>query len=401
MIVLNGKYNVARIMLPDDKDKDGNYIFLDSATKDQIQGFLNHPALRGKPIVIMPDCHYGKGSCVGFTFPMNDYVIPNMVGVDIGCGIYSYCLGDVPVAGNILELFDRYIRKTIPAGFSVHAGRTMKQLEADVERFQPGFLGKMWNIAQKIRNPGGNTRFHESLGTLGGGNHFIELGVDSEGKYWLTVHTGSRSFGLHVANYHQQKAKELLSKLFIPEDQYKFSEFLPLELGGFDYLESMEVAQDYAHINRMLILQKIVEGWFHQILEEDFVWKTVHNYINFDDNIVRKGAISAREGEQVVIPFNMEDGLILGYGKGNPDWNYSGPHGAGRILSRNKAKELLSLDDAKSGMEKAGIFTTSLSAETLDEAKGAYKSKELILEMIAPTVDVISLVKPVYNFKAK
>ncbi len=401
MIILKGKYNLARIMLPDLKNPDGSYVFLDKATHDQIRGFLDHPACQGNPIVIMPDCHYGKGSCVGFTMPLGDYVIPNMVGVDIGCGIYSFRLGRIYVDNRILESLDKYIRETIPSGFSVHSGRTMKQLEKDASRFDALIMEDFWEVAETIRNEGARTRFHESFGTLGGGNHFVELGVDEEQNYWITVHSGSRSFGLHVANFYQNLARQQMNKFFVDPKEYKDSEFLPSGMGMETYLDDMYVAQRYAHVNRMMMLQKIVEGWFHTNLDEDNLWATVHNYIDPDDGVIRKGAISAHDGEKVVIPFNMEDGLILGYGKGNPLWNNSGPHGAGRVLSRNKAKEVLSLEDAKSGMNKAGVFTTSLSKETLDEAKGAYKPKELILEMIRDTVDVETFVKPVYNFKAK
>lgn len=416
MIILKGKYNVAKVMLPDDTEQiyeeiNGNkfplgrrYKYLDLATQDQIQQFLNHPACAGRTMAIMPDTHYGKGSCVGFTFPMEETspVIPNMVGVDIGCGIYSVKVGNANLLGKIeFADLDKFIRNSVPAGFSVHVNRNERELLDLAQRFDEHLLDDIEFVSYDIDNLGGLSRFQESLGTLGGGNHFLELGEDEAGDMWLTVHSGSRNFGLQVANYFQQKARKQLQDFFIDRDLYKDSEFLPAGYGKDEYLEDMYIAQRYAHVNRMMMLQKIVEGFFHQTLLEENVWQSVHNYINPYDNIIRKGAVSAYEGERVVIPFNMEDGLILGYGKGNAEWNFSAPHGAGRILSRNKAKEVLSLDEAKRGMEKAGIFTTSLSVETLDEAKGAYKSKDLILEMIKDTVDVVNFVKPVYNFKAK
>lgn len=390
MFVMHGKYNIAKVFLPEDQ--------LDIPTKEQIQSFLNHPAFKGEPISIMPDCHYGKGSCVGFTMPLNDYIIPNIVGVDIGCGVSTYKLGKFDSSDIDMLDFnetDNKIREVIPIGFNVG------YYDDNVDYANNLLPSNYGNVVEKI-NPSKSIYFIQSLGTLGGGNHFIEIGLGDSGNYYLTVHTGSRNFGLSVANYYQNVAKELRHRFFDSYD-YKDAEFLPRSFGGdFDgnnYLFDMRIAQEYAKLNRQIIVKRILSHVFNRDFNSNLYIESIHNYIG-DDNIIRKGAISAREGEGVIIPFNMEDGLILGYGKGNPDWNYSAPHGAGRILSRNKAKSQLNLSDAISGMNNAGVFTTSLNSDTLDEAKGAYKDKDMIIEMIKDTIEITEFVKPIYNLKA-
>lgn len=399
MIILKGKYNIAKIMLPNEieeyqvvlesgfKELHRRFKYLDDATKDQIQGFLNHPAFQGEPIIVMPDTHYGKGSCVGFTFEMNDYIIPNIVGVDIGCGVLATKLPvKYSVNGDIsdfnLQDFDKFIRDNIPYGFNIHdVAKDWYLDEIDLE-FACDTLGLDYKKVSK------------SVGTLGGGNHFIELGIDEEENIWLTIHSGSRNFGLQVANYYQSIADSNCKRYF---QDFKELNFL-IDDDLKEYLDLMSIAQHFANINRRTMTEIIMDKFFQNVNFLEQI-DSVHNYIDFDDGIIRKGATPARNGQKVVIPFNMQDGLIIGTGKGNPDWNFSAPHGAGRILSRNKAKELLNLDEAKQGMKDAGIYTTSLTEGSLDEAKGAYKDKQLILDMIKDTVEVTKFVKPIYNFK--
>ena len=381
MIVLNGKINHAKVFLPKDS--------LDEATETQIKSFLEHPAFAGSKIRVMPDTHAGKGSCVGFTTTIMDSIIPNIVGVDIGCGIrtvklpYQFSDG----MSRDLEVFDQFIRENIPAGFSI------RSIAPDVP------VDWWYEIRETSMELGLDVdRVGKSIGTLGGGNHFIELGKDEEDFLWLTIHSGSRNFGLQVAKYYQNIADELCASYY---QDFGDLNFIPEKSWAFNgYLDSMKVAQKYAALNREIMMNTIVQGFYGLNPLDLDVIDSVHNYIDLDQKIIRKGATDANEGVRLVIPFNMEDGLIIGTGKGNPDWNYSAPHGAGRLLSRSAAKKSLSLAKAQKGMEDAGIFTTSLSADTLDEVKDAYKSKEMIVEMIEPTVSIDTWVKPVYNFKA-
>ncbi len=390
MIILNGKYNLAKIMLPNDHERDvvtGEiyYKYLDTATKEQIESFLNHPVFTGNPIVIMPDTHFGKGSCVGFTSQLNQYIIPNIIGVDIGCGIMATNLGKLDI--NLYD-FDEFVKSEIPSGFNIHK----KPMEWYADELSLLDVSKELNLDfEKVLN---------SIGTLGGGNHFIELGKDENENVWLTIHSGSRNLGLKVANHFQKIANELC-KLFFQD--FGDLNFIPaMKAGGnySDYIDYMHMAQHYANINRRTMTRIILDGFFGSPNFLDQI-DSVHNYIDFNDNIIRKGATSAHEGQRLVIPFNMEDGLIIATGKGNKDWNYSAPHGAGRILSRKKAKEQLNLELAIQNMGEAGIYTTSLNKDTLDEVKGAYKDKDLIISMIQETVNIDNFVKPIYNFKAK
>lgn len=369
MFVMKGKYNIARVMIDN----------IDDTTKEQIQGFLNHPAFRGEPIVIMPDCHAGMGAVIGFTQPLGDYIIPNVVGVDIGCGMRSAKLGDVTADMINTEDLEAYIRETIPTGFNIHE----KPIHND------------YAVAQVCETIGINAeKAMRAFGTLGGGNHFIEVGTDETGGVWLTVHTGSRNFGLRVANYYQAKAKERMAKYFI-------SDFAKLEFIhkdddlAFGYLHDMRVAQNFAEINRELILFGIMEGlgwWAEETVE------SVHNFIG-EDNVIRKGAIQAYEGDRVIIPFNMRDGLIIGVGKGNKDWNNSAPHGAGRIMSRTQARKQISMESYVEAMQ--GVGGDSVVPETLDEAPQAYKPMSAILDNISPTVGIEYMVKPIFNLKDK
>lgn len=388
MIVLNGHYNFAKVFLPNDRDEvEGTgYKYLDATTADQIISFLEHPGFRGRKIRIMPDTHAGKGSCVGFTMDLGDVVIPNIIGVDIGCGIMASKLPINLMTSEDFSNLDKFIRENIPSGFSIR--NKPSEYANDIYMEVYGQLADSLDVDRE--------RVFKSLGTLGGGNHFIEVGRDTEGYYWLTIHSGSRNLGLQVAKWYQKLADEMCKKYYV---DYGDLNFLPVSIGpAEDYIDDMKVAQQYAHDNRQIMTATILEQFFGVHPEEQI--DSVHNYINFDDGIVRKGATSAHAGERLVIPFNMEDGLIIGTGKGNSDWNFSAPHGAGRILSRSAAKRTLDLEVAKRGMENMGIFTTSLSKDTLDEAKLAYKPMDLIINAIEDTVSVDTVVRPVYNFKA-
>ena len=385
MFVIKGKYNIAKVFLPDDSH-------LDVETRNQILSFLNHPVFEGKPICIMPDCHFGKGAVIGFTFEFNNYIIPNVVGVDIGCGMLSTNLGRLDDKF-IVQNFDKFIRANVPHGFGVH-NRTFRQSIDLVEDRIPS----LYEDIKEFNSLGDTKLLHylNSIGTLGGGNHFIELGLDENNYAWLTVHSGSRNFGLQVCNAFQNKATASCATYFIEKNDLNF---LHSESKDFyDYLRFMEVAQQYATVNRKWITE-IILGFFNGLDIIDTV-ETIHNYVSSKDNIIRKGAVSARKGEKLIIPFNQRDGLIICSGKGNHDWNYSAPHGAGRILSRTKAKEVLDLSAVEKEMSDANIYTTSVNKDTLDESRGAYKDKDMIIDMIKDTVDILSFVKPIYNFKA-
>ncbi|NLM37673.1 MAG: RtcB family protein [Firmicutes bacterium] len=369
MLVLKGQYNSAQIMIDE----------IDDTTRQQIQRMLDHPAFAKSYIAIMPDCHAGKGAVIGFTMKMNDYIIPNIVGVDIGCGVLA---ARFAVDQINLPAFDKFILKNIPAGFAIH--HKSKVGDDPTLRHWTKVVGM--DYAKALR----------SIGTLGGGNHFIEVGKDSRENTWVTIHTGSRHFGLRVANHFQRKAREAMARNAAGHQEQDLA-FLPVDSqDGRDYLNAARFAQSYAALNRRTILTEIIHFFGHEPVE---TIESVHNFIG-DDDIIRKGATPARKGERVLIPFNMRDGLALCTGKGSAKYNYSAPHGAGRILSRTKAKQVLSVDAFARGMQKAGIYTTTANMETLDEAPDAYKDKDLIIQNIKETVEINDFVKPVYNFKA-
>jgi tRNA-splicing ligase RtcB len=374
MLVYKAKYNVAKVFID----------IIDEETVKQIYNFLNHPAFADSKIRIMPDTHAGKGSVIGFTMTMNNYIIPNVVGVDIGCGMLMHKIDAKEID---FAKLDEFIKKEIPSGFAVQnqKGKDNTKNKALIN------IEEVERISVKV---GQTVDPIASLGTLGGGNHFIE--IDKHGDdYYLIVHTGSRNFGLSVCNYHQKKAKALMNEVFIG-DAYKNLEFLPIDKGGKEYLDDMIVAQVYASENRKLIVKKIMWDFFDQNLSDAI--ECIHNYIDLSDKVIRKGAISAQAGEKVIIPLNMRDGVIVGTGKGNADWNNSAPHGAGRILSRKKAKEELTIEEFSKSME--GIYSSCINASTLDESPMAYKDSKLILDAIGDTVDIDFIMKPVYNFKA-
>ena len=364
---------------------------IDEATKKQIQGFLNNPAFANTYISIMPDCHAGKGAVVGFTMKLNDYIIPNIVGVDIGCGMLS---GRFDPKYVDLEAFDRFIKQNIPAGFNIHKKPLWNERYEEENTTGHDFAQ---NISEYCSSIGmDHNKILCSLGTLGGGNHFIELGTVVGGGYRVTIHSGSRNFGMRIANYFQDKAKAGMKKYFM-EDSFKDLEFLPLDSkDGQDYLRAVKFASYYASLNRRLMLEKISE--FFGATPSDVI-ESVHNFIG-DDGIIRKGATPAHKDEMVIIPFNMRDGIALCRGKGSDKYNQSAPHGAGRILSRTKAKAQLDVATFQKQMADANVYTTTANKDTLDESPDAYKDKDVILKNIAETVDVVDFIVPVYNFKA-
>ena len=395
---------------------------------DQINTLLEQPAFTDCKVRIMPDVHAGAGCVIGFTADLGDKVIPNIVGVDIGCGMFTVELGridtgingktDSSIANYVTDIdyekLDNVIRTCIPSGRNVHE---------EINYIFPEL--KNLRCYNKLKNIDWLER---SMGTLGGGNHFIEIDEGFEGRKYLVIHTGSRNLGKQVADYYQNLAVELMigrDKLayerdrLIAEykDQGRSSEIqdaikelrntwrkktndIPKELcyltGKYrdDYIYDMKICQRFAKQNRLMIALKIMlsMGWYSIDLFE-----TVHNYID-ESNMIRKGAISAKKGEKVLIPINMRDGSLLCVGKGNEDWNYSAPHGAGRIMSRSKARESISMESFRESM--TGIYTTSVCESTIDESPMAYKSMNEIINNIKDTVDILDVLKPVYNFKA-
>lgn len=375
---------------------------------EQIRRMCDYDFTEGSRICIMPDVHAGKGCTIGTTMTVAGKAVPNVVGVDIGCGMYTINLGKSEIDFAKLDEAAHFI----PSGHCVWDGR--------MERFD-----LMQLICYRHLK---NTKWLErSLGTLGGGNHFIEVDQASDGTNYLVIHSGSRNLGKQVAEHYQRLAVELHQgkeeyfkkrealiaeykaagrrkeiqgalkelkweekELLIPEDLcYLYGTYLE------DYLHDVEVCQEFARRNREKMAEVIMD---RTGLTGSDAFHTIHNYIDTDEMILRKGAIAAHKGEKVLIPINMKDGSVLAIGKGNPEWNYSAPHGAGRLMSRSKAKECLSMDEYKEMM--AGVYTTSVNEATLDEAPMAYKSLDDIIDVIRESVDVIDIMKPIYNFKA-
>jgi len=383
---------------------------------NQIYTLIKQPAFRDCKVRIMPDVHSGKGCVIGFTADLGDKVIPNIVGVDIGCGMETVELGKIDI--DYAEL-DRVIRKYVPSGRNVHE---------EENGISEEIIDKLY-CKDKLREV---KWLKCSLGSLGGGNHFIEIDEDSDGNKYLIIHTGSRNLGKQVAEIYQQMAIDDMqganklaeeSKALIEEykrtGRHKDIERglenlkrkrqpdklnIPKELCYLTgehremYLHDMKLCQEFARLNRRTI--ETIIGYYMNwgINRETVKFQTIHNYIDHDTNIVRKGAISAQKGEKVLIPINMRDGCIIGIGKGNEDWNCSAPHGAGRIMSRSKAKENITLEEFQKSMQ--GIYTTSVNQSTIDESPMVYKSIAEIVANIQDTVEIVKIIKPVYNFKA-
>ena len=368
---------------------------------EQVKKLCNFEAYQNEKIRIMPDAHAGKGCTVGTTMTITNKVTPNLVGVDIGCGMLTIQLKNREI--NLVKL-DEVISNNIPCGFNVHQ-KSMRDFNFD---------------GLKCKKHVGVERASLSIGSLGGGNHFIEVGKSKEGELYLIIHSGSRKLGGDVCKYYQDKAfqnanemskvkLELISTL---KSQGRSSE-IDSELKKIqkpsadkdlaflsgndfkDYMNDMAIVQKFASTNRSVMAEIITK---EMGLREVGRFQTIHNYIDFSRMILRKGAVSAENGEVLLIPINMRDGSLLCVGKGNENWNYSAPHGAGRLMSRSKAKQVIGMEEFISSMEE--VYTSSVNKETLDEAPQAYKSMDEILSVIGDTVDVIGVIKPIYNFKA-
>ena len=377
---------------------------------EQIRRMCDYEFTAGSKVRIMPDVHAGKGCTIGTTMTITDKAVPNVVGVDIGCGMYTVNLGNIEIDFEKLDEVCHYI----PSGMNVWQGR------------QDPFDLQQLHCYRELKD---SKRLERSLGTLGGGNHFIEVDVAADGTKYLVIHTGSRNLGKQMADIYQRLAIDLnrgmedyfeqreeiirtykeqgrrneiqdaLEKIAwkkangptsIPEDLcYLYGKYFR------NYLADVEICQKFAKRNRELIAEIILEKCGYTAID---AFHTIHNYIDTEEMILRKGAIAAHKDEKVLIPINMRDGSVLAIGKGNPEWNYSAPHGAGRVMSRTGAKKKLSLEEYKKEME--GIYTTTVNEDTLDEAPMAYKSLNDIIDVIGEAVDVIEVLKPIYNFKA-
>lgn len=400
MIEIKGKFNTAICYTNE----------LEPTAQAQIETVCNEKAFEKSKIRIMPDVHAGKGCTIGTTMTIVDKVVPNMVGVDIGCGMYTVSLGNIDID---LEKFDEATH-SIPCGRNVWEGRQ--------ERFDLTQL-------RCYRNLKDSKRLERSLGTLGGGNHFIEIDADENGNKYLIIHSGSRNLGTQVAEFYQGIAVDLnLGKeeyfkkreeiIRTYKEQGRRSEIqstlkqlakeweekeptMPRELcylyGSFmeDYLHDINICQQFAKRNREKMAEILLQKTGIIGLES---FQTIHNYIDVDEMILRKGSVSAKQGEKLLIPINMRDGSLICIGKGNVDWNYSAPHGAGRLMSRTVAFEKLTMEEYKKQM--AGIYTTCVNTATLDESPMAYKNMDEIIANIEPTAEIIAHIKPIYNFKA-
>lgn len=369
---------------------------------EQIKRLANYEAYQNSIIRIMPDAHAGKGCTVGTTMTITDKVTPNLVGVDIGCGMLTVELADKHID---CEKLDSVIRNLVPNGFNVHSTH------------KAGFDFSKLRCAKQVDLD----RAYLSLGTLGGGNHFIEIDYsEKKRKYYLIIHSGSRKLGCDVCKHYQNLATKTESDRSVEirntiarlkaegregeiQDVIKNiphvsqnKELSHLSGDNFqNYINDMAIVQRFAVLNRATMAAIIIKAMGFTEVNR---FETIHNYIDFSRMILRKGAVSAESGERLLIPINMRDGSIICIGKGNPDWNYSAPHGAGRLMSRSKAKELISMDEYQESMN--GIYTTSVSRATIDEAPQAYKPMDEIIRAVADTVEIEDVIKPIYNFKA-
>ncbi len=397
MIELQGKYGTAKVFSD----------VVDNDSVSQVIELLNQPYIEGSRVRMMPDIHAGVGCTIGTTMTIRDKICPNLVGVDIGCGMETVRIKESYIEPQKL---DKVIRSEIPSGFE--------------HRKTPHRYAKNIDLsALYCEKHVSLDKAYCSIGTLGGGNHFIEANKDDEGNIYLVIHSGSRYLGLEIAKYYQKRAYKELSSYGRDELQMivdrmtaegRQSEIqdtlkslkaknpsVPEHLAYVEgelfeqYLHDMHIAQQFAKLNRKAMMDAIVKKMgFH--IEEQFT--TIHNYIDVDKMILRKGAVSAQAGERLLIPINMRDGSLICTGKGNEDWNCSAPHGAGRLVSRSEAKQMFTVSEFKKQME--GIYTTSVSRGTLDECPMAYKNMEDIVNNVEPTVRIDAVIKPIYNFKA-
>lgn len=364
MLEFNGRYNTAKVFTGE----------VDEASTAQIIELCNQEFTRDSRIRMMPDVHAGMGCTVGTTMTIKDKIVPNLVGVDIGCGMETVLLRETHIEFHKL---DKLIYNRIPSGFAIRSKPHRYMEELDLTQ-----LYCYKNV--KVR------RAELSLGTLGGGNHFIEVDKDEDNRLYLVVHSGSRHLGFEVARYYQEQGYKQCKHLGIP----KALSYVSGEL--FDqYIHDMRIIQRFAVLNRKAMIDEILKG-IKLHAEDNFT--TIHNYIDTEAMILRKGAVSAKDGERLLIPINMRDGSLICIGKGNEDWNFSAPHGAGRLMSRTQAKQSFTLSEFKKQME--GIYTTSVNKKTLDECPMAYKPMEDIMKNINETVEVEKIIRPIYNFKA-
>jgi len=398
MITIQGLYNTAVCYTPE----------LEEAARKQIQTVCDQAEFAGCKIRIMPDVHAGKGCTIGTTMTIQDKIVPGMVGVDIGCGMETVELREREVD---FEKLDALIRREIPYGREVRDIPHALNAEIDLTHLR---CTDQVNLNRAMR----------SIGSLGGGNHFIEVDKDDEGNLYIVVHSGSRHLGVEVASYYQEAGYKVLNRTDdasiealiarmkaegrekeIQKELKKLKNLkqtnIPKALAYVSgelfeqYIHDMKIVQHFAMLNRQAMMDEIVKGMKLHV-EEQFT--TIHNYIDTDAMILRKGAVSAKEGERLLIPINMRDGSLLCVGKGNEDWNCSAPHGAGRLMSRADAKQSFTVSEFKKQM--AEVYTTSVSKATLDECPMAYKGMQDILDNIGPTADVVKVIRPIYNFKA-
>ena len=398
MIEIRGKYNEAKIFAD----------VVDSASIAQVQELCNQEFTAGSRIRLMPDIHAGAGCTIGTTMTIADKVVPNLVGVDIGCGMET-----VRIREGRLELqkLDKLIQEKIPSGFAIRDSAHPYLSQIDLSELC---------CARHVDL----LRAERSIGTLRGGNHFLEVDRDDDGNLYLVVHSGSRHLGVEVASHYQQVGYKALNRVDdasvealvarmkaegrekeIPKEikrlknarQTNIPKALAYVSGDLfaQYIHDMRIVQRFAMLNRQAMVDVIVKGMKLHV-EDQF--STIHNYIDTDAKILRKGAVSAKAGERLLIPINMRDGSLLCVGKGNADWNFSAPHGAGRLMSRADARQSFTVSAFKKQM--AGVYTTSVSKATLDECPVAYKGMEDILNRIGPTADVEKILRPIYNFKA-
>lgn len=398
MIELRGKYNEAKIFTD----------VVDEESIAQVLLLLNQEFVSGNKIRMMPDIHAGSGCTIGTTMTIADKIVPNLVGVDIGCGMETICIKENHIE---LQKLDKLVYEKIPSGFNIRqkAHKYFKQINLED-------LYCYKNIDMR--------RAEMSLGTLGGGNHFIEADKDDEGNIYIVVHSGSRHLGLEVAGYYQRQGYEelngsaqkdindLIENLKAQKREKEIQKSIkalkntkrtniPKQLAYVtgdlfeQYIHDMKIIQEYAELNRKAMIDEIIRGMKLHVIEQ---FTTIHNYIDTDVMILRKGAVSARKNEKLLIPINMRDGSLICTGKGNDDWNQSAPHGAGRLMSRSAAKESFTVSEFKNQM--SGIYTTSVNRDTLDECPMAYKGMDDIVNNIGDTVEIDKIIKPIYNFKA-
>ncbi len=398
MIELNGKYTSARVFTE----------IIDPSAISQIIELCNQPMSEGSHIRIMPDVHAGAGCTIGTTMKISDKVVPNLVGVDIGCGMETVKLKEKHIE---LQKLDKLIYEKIPSGFAIREKAHRYNEKIDLTEL----------YCYEHINP---LRAERSIGTLGGGNHFIEADKGEDGSIYIIIHSGSRHLGVETAKYYQEEAYRLLNgsaqkdvdalveklksegkekqiQAEITKLKNTKSTSVPKHLAYCEgelfrqYIHDMKIVQQFAMLNRQAMMDEIIKGMHLHITEQ---FTTIHNYIDTDTMILRKGAVSAEAGEKLLIPINMRDGSLICTGKGNADWNCSAPHGAGRLMSRSQAKQSFTVSEFKKQM--SGIYTTSVNAQTLDECPMAYKSIEDIVDNITDTVEINEIIKPIYNFKA-